>query len=102
MKALKLIIVAFGSLGIGATVASGAYAQDIDVASLQFEAEEACRVALQKSTIEALEEYLNKYPQASTACRALATEALHQFSPSNDGEQSSRRAGGTRGTGYAG
>ena len=45
------------------------------------EAELACEQALRIGTIEALEEYLHRYPNAPTACKALALNSLSQFSP---------------------
>ena len=45
------------------------------------EAELACEQALKIGTIEALENYLHRYPNAPTACKALALNSLSQFSP---------------------
>jgi hypothetical protein len=44
------------------------------------EAELACEQALKIGTIEALENYLHRYPNAPTACKALALNTLSQFS----------------------
>jgi|GEM_PF-4850140 len=46
------------------------------------EAELACEQALKLGTIEALENYLHRYPNAPTACKALALNNLSQFSGS--------------------
>jgi hypothetical protein len=45
------------------------------------EAELACEQALRLGSIEALENYLHRYPDAPTACKALALDTLSQFSP---------------------
>ena len=39
---------------------------------------------MKENTIEALEEYLRKYPFANTSCRALALNALGQFAPGGE------------------
>ncbi len=81
MKLSKLVIAALSTVGIlGATV-SGTPAQNQTQGLFVTDAERACERALEENTIEALEEYLNKYRHASTACRALALEALGQFAP---------------------
>ena len=94
MRWKKFLLAAAGSLGISVSLASGASAQSVDLAALQAEADEACSAALEADTIEALEEYLNKYPDVSSACTALATEALNQFVPTNDGPPAGPPAGG--------
>lgn len=97
MRLIQLLLATVGSIGISSLLPTGASAIDRDLAT---EAEEACRVALEADTIQALEEYLNKYPRASTACRALATEALSDFSPGGDGAGSP--FGPNSGPGYSG
>lgn len=56
------------------------------------EAELACEQALKLGTIEALEDYLHRYPDAPSACKALALNSLSQFGP----------GGGTRNGGDGG
>lgn len=41
--------------------------------------EECCQLALEKNSIEALEEFLRLYPRSDTACGALATTARSQL-----------------------
>jgi hypothetical protein len=57
---------------------------------LRTEEECACEAALNRNTIEALEEFLRRYPPRpggeTTACTALALAALDQFRPDNDRE----------------
>ena len=48
-------------------------------------AEEACREALELNTIDALEAFLMKYPNANTACRAKALSRLNEFADSKGG-----------------
>jgi len=61
------------------------------------EAELACEQALKIGTIEALEDYLHRYPNAPTACKALALNTLAQFNPNGgDGDH------GDGGGGYGG
>ena len=81
MRYLKILLAWLGIVGLSATPTPSA-AQSAD---LQAEAERACDRALAINTIEALEEYLRKYPNASTACRTLALNALQGFSPSGPG-----------------
>jgi len=61
------------------------------------EAELACEQALKIGTIEALEDYLHRYPNAPTACKALALNSLSQFGPGggngNHGEGGNRYGG---------
>ncbi|TIT62144.1 MAG: hypothetical protein E5W60_15435 [Mesorhizobium sp.] len=61
------------------------------------EAELACEQALKIGTIEALEDYLHRYPNAPTACKALALNTLAQFNP-NGGDGNNGDGGG----GYGG
>ncbi len=61
----------------------------------------ACKDALEKNTIEALEEYLRQYPDADTACRTLALDSLNQFGVPNPDDRGDSGIGGIDG-GYGG
>ncbi|MEW9838696.1 hypothetical protein [Mesorhizobium marinum] len=52
--------------------------------------QEACQRALRENSIDALEEFLRKFPQGDSACRALALNALNGFQPSEPGEGSNK------------
>ena len=60
------------------------------------EAELACEQALKTGTIEALEDYLHRYPNAPTACKALALNSLSQFA-GGDGSKDHGEGGGRYG-----
>lgn len=102
MKIVHYLFAILGSLGVGATVSHGTAtaAPFKTFAEMQKEAELACELALKENTIEALEEYLRKYPFANTACRTLALDALGQFSPGGPPSIERGESGGT--TGYGG
>ena len=93
MRRLQSLLL--GGLSVlGLSVAfSGAAQATIDVK----EAELACEQALRTGTIEALEDYLHRFPNAPTACKALALNSLSQFGP--EGGDS---PGGDGGNGYGG
>jgi len=57
------------------------------------EAELACEQALRTGTIEALEDYLHRFPNAPTACKALALNSLSQFG-ADAGTRSNGESGG--------
>ena len=64
--------------------ATQSYIQPVDAKTVTVaEIERACEVALQKNTIEALEDFLHKYPPAryrnQVACYALALGTLNNF-----------------------
>jgi hypothetical protein len=92
-------------IGVGAGLGSGTIGQveaapaDTAPQIAQRELiEEACRDALERNTIEALEEFLRKYPESDTACQTLALDALNRFADTvNDGD-----SGGDGGEGYGG
>lgn len=76
----------------------------VDVAEI----ERACEAALQANTIEALENFLHKYPPGryrnEVACYALALGALNEFG-NDDGKKSDEHDPTTRGKprdGYGG
>jgi hypothetical protein len=78
-KFRNIFLVGLNALGIGVALAtSSAEAQDICEPE---DAECACERALEVGTIEALEDYLFRYPDAPTACTALALNTLSQFTP---------------------
>ncbi len=78
MKFTQLVL-ALGALGLGVSVS----AISVQSASRSCASEEcACEEALRQNTVEALEEFLRKYPQSTThgntACAALAVPPLNE------------------------
>lgn len=74
------------------------YIQTAEAQTPQYvEIERACERALQENTIEALEDFLYKYPpdkyQNDVACYALALGALNQFNGDDNGQQPGARPG---------
>ncbi|MDG4854829.1 MULTISPECIES: hypothetical protein [unclassified Mesorhizobium] len=76
-KIQSLLLGGLSLLGLSVAFSNAAQAQ-IEVAPIK-EAELACEQALKIGTIEALEDYLHRYPNAPTACKALALNSLSQF-----------------------
>ena len=74
----KFGLAALGALGASVAVSNVGQAQTV---SIDFRAEEACQQALEAGTIEALEEFLFRYPDAPRECRVLALSQLSAFSP---------------------
>lgn len=72
----RLGLASAAALGVSASVQTSSYAQGVDEV-----AELACKRALDAGTIEALEDYLFRFPDAPTACRVLAQNALGGFGP---------------------
>ncbi len=111
MKLFKTLLGALGLLGAGAAsqgAVNVAYAltqdeNDVNVAGLSSEEIElrACEKALQANSIEALEEFLNKYPR-SNACKVLALNALNAFSGDENRGPSGPNPGPNPGNGYGG
>ena len=100
IKSLLAAASVFG-VGLGGVSATATPADAQTYTELQREAELACEEALRKGTIEALEEYLWKYPWANNACRARALGAMQEFSPNNEYQNGPQdRPGGGQG-GYA-
>lgn len=62
----------------------------------------ACEAALKKNTIEALEEFLARYPDPNSACGALALEALNGFDRTADAGSGGNGPGGGNGSSYGG
>jgi len=63
----------------------------------QLEEECACEAALNENTIDALEEFLRRYPPENsgpTACSALATTALLKFTEGSRGDPPEPPGGG--------
>ncbi|MGX5842561.1 hypothetical protein ACWGTI_17740 [Mesorhizobium sp. ArgA1] len=77
-KVHSLLLGGLSLLGLSVAFTGAAQAK-IDV-GVQ-EAELACEQALKIGTIEALEDYLHRYPDAPSACKALALNSLGQFGP---------------------
>ncbi len=65
---------------LGVSVAFSGATQAQTEAGVVKEAELACEQALKIGTIEAIENYLHRYPNAPTACKAVALNTLAQFS----------------------
>jgi len=73
MKVLNTLLGALGFFGFGASAVDHARAQSFS--DLEYQ---ECERALKENTIEALEEFLDKYPE-STECKVLALNALNAF-----------------------
>lgn len=70
----RLGLAGAAAFGISASFPADSYAQRADeVAELE------CKRALDAGTIEAIEEYLFRFPDAPTACRVLALNSLEAF-----------------------
>ena len=89
---LSQIIAWPGVLGVsGGLIASGsAQAADLDFSQNRCDPVDeqcACEAALKENTIQALEEFLRKYPPGPkpSACGALALNALSNFACNNGG-----------------
>lgn len=85
---------------LGVFAFSGAtqvYVQPAQAAVSVAEIERACERALQENSIEAIEEFLYKYPpekyRNDVACYALALGALNDFGPNNNSHQNTGRQG---------
>ena len=81
MKIQKVLLAIFGVFGF--SVAGGVTASYPAQAAVQQQCkglseEECCQLALEKNTVEALEEFLRLFPpgRGSSACSALAINAL--------------------------
>ncbi|MDX8433810.1 MULTISPECIES: hypothetical protein [Mesorhizobium] len=90
-KIQSLLLGGLSILGVSVAFSGAAQAQfEVGVK----EAELACEQALRIGTIEALEDYLHRYPNAPTACKALALNSLAQFGPDGDGGDHGEGGGG--------
>ena len=80
MKIQNVLLTIFGVFGF--SIAGGVTASYPAQAAVQqcngLSEEECCQLALEKNTIEALEEFLRMFPpgRSDSACSALATTAL--------------------------
>ncbi len=96
----KLLAGAASIVGVAVVAESGAFISGARAATneadLKKQAELACLEALEKDTIEALEEFLRKYSNVDTTCTAKALDALNDFGADN-GEPP---GGGNPGGGY--
>ena len=92
-KVHSLLLGGLSLLGLSVAF-SGAAQASIDVGVK--ESELACEQALKTGTIEALEDYLHRYPNAPTACKALALNSLGQFA-GGDGSKDHGEGGGRYG-----
>lgn len=74
------MLAALGLVGSGmASVATPATAQtNTNLNRAEFE---ECQEALRRNTIEALEAFLNRYPDGTSECQVLALNALAAFGP---------------------
>jgi|SRR5689334_9934621 hypothetical protein len=86
-----LSVFAFG--GITHSYIDAAEAKNVSAAEI----ERACARALQANSIDALEDFLHRYPpskyHADVACYALALDALNGFEHNNGGDRP-KNAGG--------
>jgi len=80
----SLLLGGLSLLGLSVAFSDAAQAS-VDPGGVK-EAELACELALKTGTIEALEDYLHRYPNAPTACKALALNSLGQFAGGEGGK----------------
>jgi hypothetical protein len=79
MKILRSLLVSLlGVFGVGVAGVAPSHAS---LFHQELTEEQQCEIALRKNTIEALEEFLRKFPDSRSACRALALNALENFAP---------------------
>ena len=88
MTAFRHWLAALSVFALGGVTQS--YVQPVEAKKVNIaEIERACERALRANTIEALEEFLHKYPpkkyQNDVACYALALGALNEFSGDDRG-----------------
>ena len=102
-SARNLLIALFGVVGLGGglTISSSAQAADVDFTNVTYQCNPhdeqcACEEALKENTIQALEEFLRKYPpgRKPSACGALALSALSKYACENGGNTSNHCEGG--------
>ncbi len=98
---LSQVLVWPGVLGVGGglIVSNSAQAADLDFSLQQcnpLDEQCACEAALRENTIQALEEFLRKYPPGKkpSACGALALNALSRFACSDGGSTANCGGGG--------
>lgn len=91
-KLVKSALLILGASTLGSSLGISESRAAVD--PLQEERE--CREALEAGTIDALEDFLRRYPDGNSACYALAYNALGQFSPNGRPSDSSGEGGGGR------
>jgi hypothetical protein len=96
-------IIAWPSVSGGLIASGSAQASDVDFSQQRcdpIDEQCACEAALKENTIQALEEFLRKFPpgRKPSACGALALNALSEFA-CNDGGGSTNNCG-TGSSGY--
>lgn len=103
MTAFRHILATLSVFAFGA--AGQAYVQPAAAATAD-EIAQACERALSENTIEAIEDFLHKYPADSyrndTACYALALGALEKFGNPNDRDRNNNNDKSDRESGYGG
>jgi hypothetical protein len=72
-----------GAAGVGLTTLPHNASAEVDPHQ---EEEMACDEALRRNTIEALEDFLFRYPRGNSACHARALNALNAFVPAGSEE----------------
>src|SRR5690349_18162275 len=99
MTAIKHWLATLSVFALGGATYSYVDTADAKKVSVS-EIERACERALRANTIEAIEDFLHKYPpkkyRSDVACYALALDALGNFGPNRD---SSNNSGDHPGTG---
>ena len=85
MTAFRYWLATLSVFALGGVTQS--YVQPVEAKATVAEIEHACEVALQKNSIEAIENFLHKYPpekyRSDVACYALALGALNEFGDNN-------------------
>ncbi len=90
MRMQKVLLTILGVFGFGAGMTANYPTQAAAPAQAEWciglTEEECCKVALEKNTIEALQEFLRLYPpgRSDSACSALALTALSEFDSGGD------------------
>ena len=93
MTAIRYWLATLSVFALGGATAS--YIQPVEAKTVTAaEIERACDRALEKNSIEALEDFLHKYPPSKyrneVACYALALGALNEFNNNDNGEVNDR------------
>ena len=90
MTAIKHWLATLSVFAFGGITYTAADAKTVSVAEI----ERACERALRANTVEALEEFLHKYPakkyRNDVACYALALGALNEFGNNEDPDPTDR------------
>lgn len=95
MTAIRKWLATLGVFAVGG--AAQLYAQPAEANVTVAEIERACEKALQANTIEAIEDFLHKYPPSQyrndVACYALALGTLNNFGPRGESRNSDNPGG---------